>query len=149
MPPPNVLLYGVFLLNQNISQLKQTIGIRRGDLRATLANLLDLMSTSVWEEISLQFTKNASIKQVENSMSSVESVPLNIINIPTSISSVSPRWVVRCDKLASFLKNFLLFLEFHVPWMTLMSSSKTLRHRSTHRLLLLRAPSRTEQTLIN
>lgn len=92
MPPPNVLLYGVYLLNQNISQLKNLLGLRKGDLRATLANLLDLMMSPTCEDLCLQFTKNASMKQVENSMSSVESVPLNIpINIDSSVSSSSPR----------------------------------------------------------
>lgn len=94
VPPPNVLLYGVYLLNQNISQLKHILGIRKGDLRATLANLLDLMtSTDFEDDLSRQLTKNSIAKHVDNSMSSVESVPLNmIINVPTSLGSLSPRY---------------------------------------------------------
>lgn len=40
----NALLYAVFLLNQNISQLKYYLCLSRGDPRATLANLLDILT---------------------------------------------------------------------------------------------------------
>lgn len=40
----NALLYAVFLLNQNISQLKYYLGLSRGDPRATLANLHDILT---------------------------------------------------------------------------------------------------------
>ncbi|XP_062545797.1 UV radiation resistance-associated gene protein [Armigeres subalbatus] len=43
-PPTNALLYAVFLLNQNISQLKYYLCLSRGDPRATLANLYDILS---------------------------------------------------------------------------------------------------------
>uniref|UniRef100_A0A1Q3F5M8 UV radiation resistance-associated gene protein n=1 Tax=Culex tarsalis TaxID=7177 RepID=A0A1Q3F5M8_CULTA len=43
-PPTNALLYAVFLLNQNISQLKYYLCLSRGDPRATLANLHDIMN---------------------------------------------------------------------------------------------------------
>lgn len=42
-PASNPLLYGVFLLNQNINQIKYELGLRRGDTRATLPNLLDIL----------------------------------------------------------------------------------------------------------
>lgn len=43
-PPTNALLYAVFLLNQNISQLKYYLCLSRGDPRATLTNLHDIMN---------------------------------------------------------------------------------------------------------
>uniref|UniRef100_A0A182PJQ9 UV radiation resistance-associated gene protein n=1 Tax=Anopheles epiroticus TaxID=199890 RepID=A0A182PJQ9_9DIPT len=43
-PAPNALLYGVYLLNQNISQLKHQLSLSRGDPRATLINLQDILS---------------------------------------------------------------------------------------------------------
>lgn len=43
-PPTNALLYAVFLLNQNISQLKYYLCLSRGDPRATLANLYDILN---------------------------------------------------------------------------------------------------------
>ncbi|XP_050077036.1 UV radiation resistance-associated gene protein [Anopheles maculipalpis] len=43
-PAPNALLYGVYLLNQNISQLKHQLSLSRGDPRATLINLLDILT---------------------------------------------------------------------------------------------------------
>uniref|UniRef100_A0A182K4U5 UV radiation resistance-associated gene protein n=1 Tax=Anopheles christyi TaxID=43041 RepID=A0A182K4U5_9DIPT len=43
-PAPNALLYGVYLLNQNISQLKQQLSLSRGDPRATLVNLQDILT---------------------------------------------------------------------------------------------------------
>lgn len=88
MPPPNVLLYGVYLLNQNISQLKHVFGLNRGDLRATLANLWDIMNSTSCEVLSKQLTDNMIVRQVDNSTSSVDSVPLDIlITIPSVIPS--------------------------------------------------------------
>uniref|UniRef100_A0A182QTS9 UV radiation resistance-associated gene protein n=1 Tax=Anopheles farauti TaxID=69004 RepID=A0A182QTS9_9DIPT len=43
-PAPNSLLYGVYLLNQNISQLKHQLSMSRGDPRATLINLQDILT---------------------------------------------------------------------------------------------------------
>lgn len=43
-PPTNALLYAVFLLNQNISQLKYYLCLSRGDPRATLVNLHDILN---------------------------------------------------------------------------------------------------------
>uniref|UniRef100_A0AAG5DSQ7 UV radiation resistance-associated gene protein n=1 Tax=Anopheles atroparvus TaxID=41427 RepID=A0AAG5DSQ7_ANOAO len=43
-PAPNALLYGVYLLNQNISQLKHQLSLSRGDPRATLVNLQDVLA---------------------------------------------------------------------------------------------------------
>ncbi|XP_053694988.1 UV radiation resistance-associated gene protein [Sabethes cyaneus] len=45
-PPTNALLYAVFLLNQNISQLKYHLCLSRGDPRATLANLHDILNVA-------------------------------------------------------------------------------------------------------
>ncbi|KAG5681078.1 hypothetical protein PVAND_010544 [Polypedilum vanderplanki] len=78
-PPPNVLLYGVYLLNQNISQLKFMLNIPRGDLRATLANLWDLMN-GINAEMR-HFVED--VKPTENSASSMDSVP---INVPLSLT---------------------------------------------------------------
>uniref|UniRef100_A0A182LVL7 UV radiation resistance-associated gene protein n=1 Tax=Anopheles culicifacies TaxID=139723 RepID=A0A182LVL7_9DIPT len=43
-PAPNALLYGVYLLNQNISQLKHQLSLSRGDPRATLVNLQNILT---------------------------------------------------------------------------------------------------------
>ncbi|XP_049279254.1 UV radiation resistance-associated gene protein isoform X1 [Anopheles funestus] len=43
-PAPNALLYGVYLLNQNISQLKHQLSLSRGDPRATLINLQNILT---------------------------------------------------------------------------------------------------------
>lgn len=91
IPPPNVLLYGVFLLNQNISQLKHALWMNRGDLRATLANLWDLMNTDFPDVLCRQFAEDVNARQVDNSTSSVDSVPNILINIPMSMSPSSPR----------------------------------------------------------
>jgi UV radiation resistance-associated gene protein len=92
MPPPNVLLYGVYLLNQNISQYKYIMGLSRGDLRATLANLWDIMNCTRCE-INLQVFDNfQSHRHNDCSASSVDSVPLDIVlNVPTLSSDSSPR----------------------------------------------------------
>lgn len=74
-PPQNVLLYGVYLLNQNISQLKFMLNMSRGDLRATLANLWDLMN-GISAEMYSRFVED--VKPVENSASSMDSVPINM-----------------------------------------------------------------------
>ncbi|XP_063699926.1 UV radiation resistance-associated gene protein [Culicoides brevitarsis] len=42
-PPPQNLLYGVFLLNQNILQIKHYLGMKITDTRATLPNLLNIL----------------------------------------------------------------------------------------------------------
>lgn len=64
--------------------------MNRGDLRATLANVLDLMNCSGWDP-SKHFVDSVNAKQVDHSTSSVDSVPMNII-IPALSSSV-PRFV--------------------------------------------------------
>lgn len=43
-PPPNVILYAVYLLNQNIAQLNFQVYNIKCDIRATLANLLTLLN---------------------------------------------------------------------------------------------------------
>ncbi|XP_052865605.1 UV radiation resistance-associated gene protein [Anopheles cruzii] len=43
-PAPNSVLYGVYLLNQNISQFKFQLGMSRGDPRATLVNLHSILT---------------------------------------------------------------------------------------------------------
>jgi hypothetical protein len=92
MPPPNVLLYGVYLLNQNISQLKHILGLNKGDLRSTLANLWDLMNCKSCEVLARQSNEDTSgSRRVDNSMSSVDSVPMISLNIPTILSPSSAR----------------------------------------------------------
>lgn len=43
IPPSMELFYGVYLLNQDIAQLKYSLGLSKGDLRATLPNLMHLI----------------------------------------------------------------------------------------------------------
>jgi len=118
-PPPNVLLYGVFLLNQNISQLKHVMGMNRGDLRATLANLQDLMNCSGCDVLSRQFPDAANVKQIDNSTSSVDSVPLNILmNIPTSMTLSSPRVSRSLDGFDGLIDDFNSKLNSSAPDLT-------------------------------
>lgn len=58
----------------------------RGDLRATLANLWDLTNGISAEMYNRRFVED--VKPVENSASSMDSVP---INVPLSISSFNRR----------------------------------------------------------
>lgn len=92
MPPPNVLLYGVYLLNQNISQIKYQLGLSRGDLRATLANLWDIMNINKYET-NMQFQDNLQTTRSNDCASSIDSVPLDmILNVrPMSSMNSSPR----------------------------------------------------------
>lgn len=43
-PPGNDVMYGIYLVNQNIAQLKYISCIRWSDARATLSNLWDLIN---------------------------------------------------------------------------------------------------------
>lgn len=52
------------------------LGMSRGDLRATLANLWDLMNGLNAEMYNRRFVED--VRPIENSASSVDSVPINI-----------------------------------------------------------------------
>ncbi len=58
------------------------LGMSRGDLRATLANLWDLMKGLYTEMYSRRM--NDDMKNIDNSASSVDSVPLNNIHLTYS-----------------------------------------------------------------
>ncbi|CRK89746.1 CLUMA_CG003427, isoform A [Clunio marinus] len=113
-PPPNVLLYAVYLLNQNISQLKHVIGLHRGDLRATLANTLDLLNSSNCEVLNQQIVGNFNPKQHnDNSTSSVDSVP-----IPISLNPSSARVSRSLDDFDDVLDNLNSKLNLSAPDLT-------------------------------
>lgn len=65
MPPSDALLYGTYLLNQNILQLKFMLGmdIAREDFRSTLKNLLDILSID-----RMATTSNAVTDSVSNTI---------------------------------------------------------------------------------
>lgn len=72
-PPTNALLYAVFLLNQNISQLKYYLCLSRGDPRATLANLHDIMNVASINVLSRDIEEPfQSIQTATSGSSSVE-----------------------------------------------------------------------------
>lgn len=72
-PPTNALLYAVFLLNQNISQLKYYLCLSRGDPRATLANLHDIMNVPSINALSRDIEEPfQSIQTATSGSSSVE-----------------------------------------------------------------------------
>lgn len=80
IPPPDSLLYAVFLLNQNIAQIKFSLNLRsaREDIRETLPNLRKILNVA---EIS---AKNISKTAIGNKIS------LDVNNIPrTSVSESS------------------------------------------------------------
>ncbi|CAO1400156.1 unnamed protein product [Diamesa tonsa] len=91
-PPPNVLLYGVFLLNQNISQLKFLLGMSKGDLRSTLSNLWDVMNG-----ISSEMTNKKLIEDIRqldlNSLGSnsldTNSIDTTTVIVPQLVSPTS------------------------------------------------------------
>lgn len=84
-PPSTELLYGVYLLNQNIAQLKHILGLNKGDLRSTLSNLLHLL-TGPSNELSLRnITENTSINNNNNPSISSSSLDLDSrISLPLS-----------------------------------------------------------------
>ena len=68
------------------------LGMSRGDLRATLANLWDLMNGINAEMYNRRFVED--VRPHENSASSVDSVP---INIPLSLSPLCRRYIFCCS----------------------------------------------------
>lgn len=87
-PPPNQLLYAVFLLNQNISQLQFVLGMNRGNLRATLPNLYELLNGSIPE---LTRPTLFGDELVATSISASSSVDLNVVPIPLSLNLSSEK----------------------------------------------------------
>lgn len=109
IPPSNSLLYAAFLLNQNISQIKfmLNIHINREDLRATLPNLLAILSVgeqsshyqtsyAIQESISSSHLQLA-IEPIDQPMSSISETSIDmIISIPaTKRYSISEENMIR------------------------------------------------------
>ncbi|XP_055541688.1 UV radiation resistance-associated gene protein isoform X2 [Wyeomyia smithii] len=78
-PPTNALLYAVFLLNQNISQLKYHLCLSRGDPRATLANLHDILNVASINVLSRDIEEPLQTIQ-RTSLSGSSSVDLDLPN---------------------------------------------------------------------
>lgn len=77
-PPPQNLLYGVYLLNQNILQIKYMLGLKITEPRATLPNLLDIL-----DGVPLDTTSTSLYHNPAPSVSGSSSVDLN-----SSISNI-------------------------------------------------------------
>ncbi|XP_058819244.1 UV radiation resistance-associated gene protein [Topomyia yanbarensis] len=75
-PPTNALLYAVFLLNQNISQLKYYLCLSRGDPRATLTNLTDILNVSSINVLSRDIEEP--FQTIRTSVSGSSSVELDV-----------------------------------------------------------------------
>lgn len=75
-PPTNALLYAVFLLNQNISQLKYYLCLSRGDPRATLTNLHDILNIPSINAISREVEEP--FQAIHTTMSGSSSVELDV-----------------------------------------------------------------------
>lgn len=75
-PPTNALLYAVFLLNQNISQLKYYLCLNRGDPRATLANLHDILNVPSINVLSRDI--EVPFQAIQAAMSGSSSVDLDV-----------------------------------------------------------------------
>lgn len=86
-PPQDDLKYAVFLLNQNIAQLKFLLGLSRTDLRQTLFNLYQLLHGPP-KELPMRFLtlENSSVNQVSISNSSID---LDCIVIPLHNNTTS------------------------------------------------------------
>lgn len=70
----------------------------RGDLRATLANLWDLMNGFNADLYNRRFVED--VRPVENSASSVDSVPINI-PLSLSLSPLCRRYMLCCHTTSS------------------------------------------------
>lgn len=79
-PPPQNLLYGVYLLNQNILQIKYLLGLKITEPRATLPNLLDILDGVPLDTTSTNLYQNLA---PASSVSGSSSVDLN-----SSISNI-------------------------------------------------------------
>ncbi|XP_055637526.1 UV radiation resistance-associated gene protein [Toxorhynchites rutilus septentrionalis] len=75
-PPTNALLYAVFLLNQNISQIKYYLCLSRGDPRATLSNLHDILNVPSINVLNRDVEDP--FQAIQTAMSGSSSVDLNV-----------------------------------------------------------------------
>lgn len=91
-PPPNVLLYGVFLLNQNISQLKFLLGMSKGDLRSTLSNLWDVMngiSSEMTNRKLIEDIRQLDLNSVGSNSLDTNSIDTTTVIVPQLVSPTS------------------------------------------------------------
>ncbi|XP_058446596.1 UV radiation resistance-associated gene protein [Malaya genurostris] len=75
-PPTNALMYAVYLLNQNISQLKYCLYLSRDDPRATLNNLNDILNVPSINVLSRDIEEP--FQTVRTSVSGSSSVELDV-----------------------------------------------------------------------
>lgn len=87
MKPPEETQYAVFLLNQNIAQLQFQLGVTKRDLRATLANLMQLTKNATLDVYSGKHSLEVATQNLSNYGSSVE------INVPVSRNFSSNKYV--------------------------------------------------------
>ncbi|GAB0099342.1 UV radiation resistance-associated gene protein [Sergentomyia squamirostris] len=100
MPPPDVTQYGVFLLNQNIAQLQFQLGITKRDLRATLANLMQLTKNATLDVYSGKHSLELPMQNLSNSGSSIE------INVPVSSYFPSTTEVTKGHRISRSMDNY-------------------------------------------
>lgn len=88
IPPPESFLYAVFLLNQNIAQLKFMLGLngQRDDVRATLPNLMAILNSVEPSTASLRKTESTKASASEPKLigSSTEDSPVTLASVSNS-----------------------------------------------------------------
>lgn len=94
LPPPDSFLYAVFLLNQNIAQIKFMLGLHgpRDDIRATLPNLMSIINMAQTPAGTTHVTEDGSKSagpSVSGSTSSRPSHALDVTDSQTNLASVS------------------------------------------------------------
>lgn len=91
IPPAESLLYAVFLLNQNILQIKFLLNVQsREDIRATLPNVLDILNAAdnFTKNTIQEFCKNGSTYATPMSSISESSNDV-VVPVPMQKNSVS------------------------------------------------------------
>lgn len=90
IPPPESFLYAVFLLNQNIGQIKFMLGLhgQRDDIRATLPNLMSLLNAAEIPSTYLTSTNDAT-QSVASITASGQTLNLNPNDSTANLASVS------------------------------------------------------------
>lgn len=90
IPPPDSFLYAVFLLNQNIGQIKFMLGLhgQRDDIRATLPNLMSLLNAIEIPSTYLTSTNDAA-QSVASITASGQTLILNPNDSTANLASVS------------------------------------------------------------
>uniref|UniRef100_A0A336M0K6 CSON009318 protein n=1 Tax=Culicoides sonorensis TaxID=179676 RepID=A0A336M0K6_CULSO len=113
-PPQQNLLYGVYLLNQNILQIKYMLGLKIAEPRATLPNLLDIL-----DGVPIDTSSNSLYRNLApaSSVSGSSSVDLNssISNILGTSGLNSSPIEINGSRSRNRICRSLTDTEHHIP----------------------------------